>query len=250
MKFDVLTLFPEVILPYLESSMLKRAADRGLVHFQCHQIRDHAIDAYGHVDDVLYGGGSGMLLMAEPVYQSWQDAVSSSAEIQRDKRRTLFLSPKGRPLNQALVREYAGYEQLILICGHYEGLDQRVLDEIVDEEVSLGDFVLTGGELAALAVIDSVSRMLDGVLPNQSAYEAESHFHGLLENRQYTRPPEWKGRSVPEVLREGHHEKIESFRQLDGLNETLLKRPDLFDSAPLDSKQILELLRYRKTLAE
>lgn len=247
MQFDILTLFPEVLEPYLSGSILGRAQERGVFSCKLHQIREHAIDPYGHVDDTLYGGGTGMLMRPEPIYESWQEAVEGAA-LAKAKRLTLFLSPKGRLFTQELAREFARYDQIILLCGHYEGVDQRVLDEIVDEEVSVGDYVLTGGELASLIVIDATSRMLEGTLPDKSAYENESHYNGLLEARQYTRPPVWRGRTVPDVLLGGHHEQQEQYRHLDALNETLEKRPDLFDQYDLSQEELEKLLRYRRQL--
>lgn len=247
MRFDILTLFPEMITPYLGSSILKRAAEKALFSWQCRQIREHAVDVYGHVDDTLYGGGKGMLMLAQPLYDSWQDAVSALPDLEPSRRRTIYLSPKGRTLTQAVARELLNYEQIILVCGHYEGVDQRFIDEIVDEELSIGDYVLTGGELGALVVMDAVLRMVPGVLPDESAYENESHYDGRLEARQYTRPPEWHGRTVPEVLLEGHHAKIGQFRNLDGLNETLVKRPELFNAASPTEQELEALLEYRRT---
>ncbi|NCC82536.1 MAG: tRNA (guanosine(37)-N1)-methyltransferase TrmD [Clostridia bacterium] len=245
MRFDILSLFPEALEPYIRSSILKRAGDKGIFEWALHDIRKHAVDEYGHVDDTLYGGGTGMLMLAEPLYRSWQDAVTAGGTLAKSSRRTIYLSPKGRTFTQNIAREYADCDQLILICGHYEGIDQRLIDEIVDEELSIGDYVLTGGELAALVVLDGTSRMLEGVLPDKSAYENESHFEGRLEARQYTRPPEWYGRKVPPVLMGGHHGLIEDFRRLDGLNETLLKRPDLFDKLELSPEEIEQLIQYR-----
>ncbi len=248
MQFDILTLFPEVLAPYLEGSILGRAALRGIIRYRLHQIRDHAVDDYGHVDDTLYGGGTGMLMQAEPIFRSYQEAVAEQGALAKAKRRTIFLSPKGRTFTQAIARDYTQYEQIILICGHYEGVDQRVLDEIVDEELSVGDYVLTGGELASLIVVDATSRMLEGTLPDKSAFENESHYQGILESRQYTRPPVWQGRAVPEVLLGGHHEQIARYHLVDGLNETLEKRPDLFDLTDLDQETLMKLLLYRKEL--
>lgn len=248
MHFDILTLFPEMINPYLETSMLKRAVEKGIFTYKSRQIREHAIDEYGHVDDRLYGGGTGMLMLAEPIWQSYQDCIKERSELDPAKRRTIYLSPKGAVFTQEKAKELLRYEHIIFLCGHYEGVDQRILDEAADEEISLGDFVLTGGELPALIIIDAVARMLPGVLPDKSAYENDSHYRGRLEERQYTRPPEWHGMGVPEVLREGHHAKTEAWKQLDGLNETLIKRPDLFDRSLLSEDEIKALLRYRETL--
>lgn len=251
----------------VRSSITGRAIDAGLFMFETIDIRDHAVNAYGKVDDSLYGGGTGMLMMCQPIYDAWQRAwvglgCQAVAEALADGAdhgstdpvtdpsdpsphapvvRTLYMSPKGRPLDQSLVRELSTADHLIILCGHYEGVDQRVLDELQAEEVSLGDFVLTGGELAACAVVDSVARLLPGVLPSEDAYEQESHYDGRLECRQFTKPAEWKGRGVPEVLMGGHHKKIAEWRSLDGLAETLAKRPDLFQRLELDAEEYAEL---------
>lgn len=246
--FDILTLFPEVIEPYLKSSILKNAAEKGLFSWGTKQIREHAADAYGHVDDRLYGGGTGMLMMNSPIAESYREVTAARPEIAPEKRRFIYLSPKGRNFTQEVAKEYLQYEQIILLCGHYEGVDARVIESLVDEELSLGDYVLTGGELAALSVVDAVCRMIPGVLPDASAFEEDSHYEGRLEARQYTRPPVWEGREVPAVLQEGNHAKIELFKRLDGLNETLMKRPDLFDALDLTEDELIDLLLYRSGL--
>ena len=241
-KFDILTLFPEVIDNYLNSSMLKKAQEEEIIEYHCHNIRDFAIDEYGHVDDTLYGGGNGMLMRPEPLYQAHQNALDPSA-----KSISIYLSPKGKIFNQDMAKELAKYEQLILICGHYEGIDQRFIDKYVNLELSIGDFVISGGELAALVVVDATSRMLPGFLASDEAMEDESHFNGLLEARQYTRPAKWQGIEVPAVLRSGNHGAIAKFRYLDSLNETLEKRPDLFSTLKLGEKDLIDLAEYRKS---
>ena len=240
MKFTVLTLFPELIRQNMQASIIGRALEKGLFEFETVQIRDYAVNTYGKVDDYLYGGGTGMLMMAEPVYQAWLQATQL-AEV--SNRRTLYLSAKGSVFNQKKAMELAGYDQLILLCGHYEGVDQRVLDRIVDEEVSIGDYVLTGGELAACVVMDAISRLLPGVLPNETAFLAESHMQGLLEQPHYTRPAEWQGKFVPDVLLSGHQANIERWQYLTSLQETLQKRPDLFNRLRLSEKDWLDLIR-------
>lgn len=248
MRFDILTLFPELFDSYLNASVLGRAVKRSAFDWKTFDIRKHAVDDYGHVDDTLYGGGTGMLMMADPIYSTWKEAVNEAANIKNVKRRSIYLSPKGRVFNQTIAQEYCQYDQIILLCGHYEGVDQRVLDEIIDEELSLGDFVITGGELAAMCVIDACARMIPDVLPSADAFEIESHYQGTLEHRQYTKPSVWHGRNVPPVLLEGHHQKIAEFKRMDALNETLLKRPDLFDKIEWEDGEFQHFLEYREEL--
>ena len=218
MKFDVLTLFPEMFRP-LEESIIGRAKEKGLIEINLINIRDFSKDKHKKVDDTPYGGGAGMVLMPNVVY----DAYSS---IKKEKAKVIYLSPQGKALNQDKVKELSKESHLILLCGHYEGIDQRVLDEIVDEEISIGDYVLTGGELPAMVLIDSVSRYVEGVLNEESTNE-ESFSNNLLEYPQYTRPEEFRGIKVPEVLISGHHENIKKWREQKSLEITKLKRPDL-----------------------
>lgn len=241
-QFDVLTLFPEIISNYVNSSMMKKAQDRDLISCKIHDIRKFAIDEYGHVDDTLYGGGRGMLMRAEPLYQALKSAKDSS----RSKRLNIFLSPKGKVFDQDMAKEFSTYDQIILICGHYEGVDQRFIDECVDLEVSIGDFVISGGELGALTIIDASSRMLTGFLADAEAMQDESHYHGLLESRQYTKPRSWLNREVPEVLFSGNHKLIAEFKYYDALNETLTKRPDLFQKLDLSDEDLEGLANFRK----
>lgn len=245
--FTVLTLFPDLIRQTVETSITGRALSAGHFGYDTIQIRDYAENSYGKVDDSLYGGGTGMLMTCEPIYRAWQEAtVAASERSDNPKIRTIYLSPKGRVLSQAIVNDLAAEDELILLCGHYEGVDQRVLDEIGAEELSIGDYVLTGGELAASILIDAVARVQDGVLPGEDAYTEESHYNGALECRQYTKPETWQGRPVPEVLRSGHHKKIEAWRRLDGLLETYLKRPDLLAKLELTEKDIEDLLVFKQ----
>jgi tRNA (guanine37-N1)-methyltransferase len=239
MRISVLTLFPEIIQANLSSSIIGRALQEGLFELEVIQIREFSVNSYGKVDDYCYGGGTGMLLMAEPVWQAWQTACRFSGG-----RRTIYLSPKGQVFNQAKAAELIQYDHLILVCGHYEGIDQRVLDRIVDEEISLGDYVLTGGELAACVVADALLRLVPGVLPNEEAYGRESHAEGLLEYPQYTRPSCWQGQSVPEVLLSGHQSKIDEWQHLESLRLTLMNRPDLFNRQKLDAATWRSLLRH------
>ena len=231
MKVDILTLFPELVETTLRTSITGRAEEAGIWSLTTWDIRAFAGNRYGRVDDTLYGGGRGMLMQCEPIWQSWQAAVKAAQAQGIQSSRILVAGPKGRVFDQTMAKEFAQEEHLVFLCGHYEGIDQRVLDELGAEEVSLGDFVLTGGELAVCAMIDATLRMVTGVLPGDDAFQDESHYDGLLEARQYTKPAEWKGREVPEVLLSGHHAKIAAARRRDQLRETLLKRPDLIDQA-------------------
>lgn len=241
MKTTVLTLFPELVETVIGTSITGRALAEQHFTLETINIRDFAINSYGKVDDYCFGGGTGMLMMCQPIYDAWQTALNGSREVTAEQRRTVYLSPKGSVFNQQKAIELANLDHLILLCGHYEGVDQRVLDEIVDEEISLGDFVLTGGELAACAVIDAVARFLPGVLPNEEAYRKESHMSGVLEYPQYTRPAVWRDKPVPEVLLSGHHARIQEWQKIAALIETCKKRPDLFDKLKLSEKDYTDL---------
>jgi len=232
MRIDILTLFPEMCEAVLGESILGRARERGYVAFFCHNIRDYTLDKHRRVDDMPYGGGTGMVLQAQPVYDCFQALCAALGR----RPRLIYLSPQGVPLRQNRVRELARLEELALLCGHYEGVDERVLREIVDEEISIGDYVLTGGELPALVLADAVARMLPGVLPNEEAFEQESHYDSLLEYPQYTRPAEWRGQAVPEVLLSGHHANIGQWRREQSLLRTRERRPDLLEAAQLDER--------------
>ena len=218
MKFDVLTLFPDMFKS-LEESIIGRAKEKGLIEINLINIRDFSKDKHKKVDDTPYGGGAGMVIKPDVVYDAYSSIKSENAKV-------IYLSPQGKVLNQDKVKELSKEKHLILLCGHYEGIDQRVLDEIVDEEISIGDYVLTGGELPAMVLIDSVSRYVEGVLNDESTKE-ESFSNKLLEYPQYTRPEEFRGRKVPEVLISGHHENIKKWREQKSLEITKLKRPDL-----------------------
>ena len=218
MRFDVLTLFPEMF-DSLEKSIIGRARKNGIIDINLINIRDFSQNKHKKVDDTPYGGGNGMVMMPDVVYRAYES-------IKKEKSKVIYLSPQGKKLDQKKVEELAKEEQLILLCGHYEGIDQRVLDEIVDEEISIGDYVLTGGELPAMVLIDSVSRYVEGVLQQGSTAE-ESFSMGLLEYPQYTRPEIFKGNKVPEVLLSGNHQKIEEWRKQKSIEITRKKRPDL-----------------------
>ncbi len=234
-----------------------------MIELDCRDIREFAINAYGQVDDKVYGGGTGMLMLAEPILKAWlslfvddpqfflkkHEGGHSKAEWQTlirsvSQTRTIYLSPKGRVFNQSLARELAEEDELVFICGHYEGVDQRVLDVLDVEEVSLGDFVLTGGEIAVVTMIDAISRLVPGVLPNAEAYTRESHTSHYLEEPQYSRPSDWRGLKVPEVLLSGHQSKIDAFRQSQRIEETLAKRPDIMDPASLSEEDWLNFIDY------
>ena len=233
MRFHVLTLFPEMIESAMNTSIIGRAAAKGLIEIDPVNIRDFAEEARkGRVDDYPYGGGAGMVMQAEPVYRAWEDTVRRIGRTCR----TISMTPQGEVFSQKKAEELAECEDLILLCGHYEGIDERVLEEIVTDEISIGDYVLTGGELASMVVMDAVSRNVPGVLTNEQSGVSESFSDGLLEYPQYSRPAVWHGKSVPEILLSGHHENVDRWRRQQSLKRTLRKRPDLLETAPLDCK--------------
>ena len=240
MRIDIMTLFPEMCEAVLSESILGRARQKGAVDIHCVNIRDFTADKHNRVDDAPYGGGMGMLMQTQPIYDCYRSLCETG-----EKPYLIYLSPQGKTLTQEKVKALSALPRLALLCGHYEGVDERVLEEIVDAEISIGDYVLTGGELPALVLTDAVCRMLDGVLPNDEAKELESHYNGLLEYPQYTRPPVWHGRAVPEVLLSGHHENIEKWRHEQALRRTAEKRPDLLERAPLcdEDRRFLETLK-------
>ncbi len=227
MRFDIMTLFPEFVTRILEESIIGRAQKSGVITVNAHNIRDYSKDKHRRVDDTPYGGGKGMLMMAPPIYDCYSAILADSDE--SAKRRVIYMSPRGKVFNQEKARELAGLDQLIILCGHYEGIDARVIEEIVDEEISIGDFVLTGGELPACIVTDAVARLVDGVLSAPECYENESLSSGLVEYPQYTRPFEFHGKCVPEVLISGHHANIEKWRAEQAISETKRLRPDLLE---------------------
>ncbi len=233
MRIDILTLFPEMCLSVLSESIIGRAREAGKVEINCLNIRDYTLDKHGRVDDAPYGGGTGMIMQTQPVFDCFESLCASLGK----RPRLILMSPAGKVLTQQRVKELAQLDNIAILCGHYEGIDQRVIDEIVDEEISMGDYVVTGGELPALMLADSISRMLPGVLPNEDAFTQESHYSGLLEYPQYTRPAEWHGRQVPEVLISGHHANIEKWKRLESLRMTYLKRPDLLKKEQLTKEE-------------
>lgn len=224
MLIEIATLFPEMCEAVLSASIIGRARAKGAITVNCHQIRQYTKDKHNRVDDSPFGGGMGMVMQAQPIYDCWQ-AVRAQSEL---PMHTIYLSPKGAVLTQQRVRELAQMPRLFLLCGHYEGVDQRVIDRITDEEISIGDYVLTGGELPALVLTDAVARMCENVLPAADAYEEESHYNGLLEYPQYTRPEIWEGEAVPPVLLSGHHKNIAQWRAEQSQEITRIRRPDLW----------------------
>ena len=225
MKFHVLTLFPEMFSGVLHDSMLGRAEKKNIIEFNIVNIRDFACNKHNRVDDYPYGGGRGMVMQAEPIYKAYESICSQCDE----KPHVIYMSPKGTVFSQGKAVELSLRKDLLILCGHYEGVDQRIIDEIVDEEISIGDYVLTGGEIPAMVVIDSVSRMVEGVLSNEDSFTDESHYSGLLEYPHYTRPPVFMGREVPAVLLSGNHALIEKWRMEKSLEETQNKRPDMLE---------------------
>ena len=232
MNFHVLTLFPEMIQNGLNTSITGRAIEKGTLSLNTVNIRDFSHNKHGHVDDYPYGGGAGMVMQPGPVYEAYQ----SVAEKIDKKPRVIYLTPQGKVFNQSMAEEFAKEDNLIFLCGHYEGIDERVLNKIVSDNVSIGDYVLTGGELAAMVMIDAISRKVPGVLNNDLSSEIETFYDNLLEYPQYTRPEEWEGERVPEVLLSGHHGKIEEWRRQKSLERTYDFRPDLLKEANLSEK--------------
>ena len=227
MNFYILTLFPDMVSSGLNTSIIGRAAAKGLLHIECINIRDFTKDKHKKVDDYPYGGGAGMLMQAQPVYDACQSVFD---RIGQDKaRRVIYVTPQGKPFHQEMAKELSGEEELIFLCGHYEGIDERVLQEIVTDEISLGDYVLTGGELAAMVMVDAIARLVPGVLHNGESAETESFGDGLLEYPQYSRPEVWHGKRVPEILLSGDHAKVDEWRLEQALLRTKERRPDLYE---------------------
>jgi tRNA (guanine37-N1)-methyltransferase len=238
MIFDVLTIFPEIFDTVLGSSIIGRAQDAGLLKVTAHNIRDFSMDKHKKTDDSPYGGGNGLVMLAQPIY----DAYISIVEKLEYKPYFIYMSPQGKRLDQQLVEQLAVHKHIIMLCGHYEGVDERILEEIVDEEVSIGDYVLTGGELPAMVLIDAISRTIPGVLSNEDSYSDESHKDGVLEYPQYTRPYEFRGTKVPDILLSGHHANIKKWRRLQSLKRTRERRPDLYGQLVLsnEDKKLLD----------
>ncbi len=225
MRIDIITLFPEMCEAVMSESIIGRARTKGAIEINCHQLRDFAFDKHKRVDDTTYGGGMGMLMKAEPIALCFENICAKTGS----RPHFIYMSPKGRTLTQNRLRELSQLENITILCGHYEGVDQRLIDEYIDEEISIGDYVLTGGELPALVLADSLSRLVPGVLSDDICFSDESHFDGLLEYPQYTKPAVWREREVPEVLLSGHHANIEKWRMEKSVEETKLRRPDLYE---------------------
>lgn len=226
-RFDIMTLFPDLVERVLSESIIGRAQKAGHIAVNLYNIRDYSKDKHHRVDDTPYGGGKGMLMMAPPIYDCYSAILTQSDPAAA--RRVIYMSPRGQVLNQQKVRELAAFDQLIILCGHYEGVDARIIEEIVDEEISIGDYVLTGGEIPACILTDAVARLTDGVLADPACYENESLTDNLVEYPQYTRPVEFHGRRVPDVLISGHHANIEKWRKTAAYEETERLRPDLLE---------------------
>lgn len=232
MRIDIMTLFPEMCERVLDESIIGRSREGGLVEINCVNIRDYSTDKHRRVDDTTYGGGTGMIMQCQPIFDCFCELEKSIGK----RPHLIYMSPQGKTLTQKRVKELAKEENIAILCGHYEGIDERVIEELVDEEISIGDYVLTGGELPALILADSITRMLPGVLASDEAFEEESHYNGLLEYPQYTRPYEWHGKTVPDVLLTGHHANIMKWRREKSLERTLERRPDMLESAELSKK--------------
>ncbi len=226
-NFHILTLFPDMVMQGLHTSILGRAVARGDISIEAVNIRDFTTNKHGRVDDYTYGGGAGMLMQAQPVYDAYQSVID---RIGQDKpRRVIYVTPQGQPFHQETAKALSKEEELIFLCGHYEGIDERVLEEIVTDEISLGDYVLTGGELAAMVMVDAIARLVPGVLHNGESAETESFGDGLLEYPQYSRPEIWHGKRVPGILLSGDHAKVDAWRQEQALARTKERRPDLYE---------------------
>ena len=239
-RIDIMTLFPDTLGDVLSESILGRAQERGYIRIECHQIREYTLNKQKQVDDYPYGGGKGAVMQADPLYQCWKHICSLAGK----RPHTIYLSPAGNIFTQASAKRLKDeYDHLILVCGHYEGIDQRFIDECVDEEISLGDFVLTGGEIPAMAVADAVCRLVPGVLSDEKCFVNESHWDGTLEHPHYSRPDVWHDRPVPPVLLSGHHANIAKWRRKESLRRTRDRRPDLFQKLDLSSKLDQKLLK-------
>ena len=244
MRIDIATLFPDMCETVLNESIIGRARKNELVTLYCHNIRDYTQDKHNRVDDTPYGGGMGMVMQADPIFRCYEAVKERS----NSKPYVIYLSPQGTPLKQKKCLSLAQHQHLLLLCGHYEGVDERVLEEILDEEISIGDYVLTGGELAALVLVDSVVRLCEGVLASPECFEEESHYNGLLEYPQYTRPEIWHEKRVPEILLSGHHANINRWRREKELERTLCKRPDMLAQCELSEADRKYLDTFQKQI--
>lgn len=244
MRIDLITLFPEMCETVLNESILGRAQKKGVLEINTHQLRDFAFDKHKRVDDTPYGGGKGMLMKAEPIALCFENICEQVGE----KPYFVYMSPQGKTLNQQKLIDISSHKNVCVLCGHYEGVDQRVLDEYVDEEISIGDYVLTGGELPALVFIDALSRMAEGVLSDTVCFTDESHYNGLLECPQYTKPQVWRDREVPAVLYSGHHANVDKWQKEHSLINTYNKRPDLLEKKELSKEDKGFLENYINSL--
>ena len=242
MRIDILTLFPAMCDAVMSESIIGRARQAGKVEINCIDIRDYTLDKHRRVDDKPYGGGMGMIMTAQPIYDCFNALCSEIGA----KPHLIYLTPQGKTLTQERVKELSKLDNIALLCGHYEGIDERVIEALEPEEISVGDYVLTGGELPALIVADSVSRMLPGVLSDDECFEEESHYNSLLEYPQYTHPSVWQGREVPPVLLSGHHANVDKWRRQQSLQRTLERRPDMLENAQLDKADKLFLSNLKK----
>lgn len=242
MRIDILTLFPAMCDTVMSESVIGRARQAGKVEINCIDIRDYTLDKHRRVDDKPYGGGMGMVMAPQPIYDCFQALCSENGE----KPHLIYLTPQGKTLTQERVKALSKLEHIALLCGHYEGIDERVIEALEPEEISVGDYVLTGGELPALIVADAVARMLPGVLSDDECFEEESHFNGLLEYPQYTHPAQWNGREVPEVLLSGHHARVDAWRREKSLERTYSRRPDMLETAELTKKDKEFLSKLKK----
>ena len=240
MKFFILTLFPEMVMQGLHTSIIGRAVEKGKISIEAVNIRDFTTEKHGKVDDYPYGGGAGMVMQAQPVYDAWRSVMEQIGY----RPRCVYLTPQGRTFNQDMAKNFAKEKDLIFLCGHYEGVDERVLEEIVTDFVSIGDYVLTGGELPAMVMADAISRMVPGVLTNAESGTGESFEGSLLEYPQYSRPPVWRDREVPKVLLSGDHKKVEAWRHEQSVLRTLEHRPDLLEHAKLDRQDVKKILSH------
>lgn len=241
MRIDVLTLFPEFFDAFKEWSIIGRALKNGIFSFNAVNIRDFSEDKHRRVDDYPFGGGPGMIMKPEPIY----NAISS---VKSNKSIVIYLSPQGKIFNQNLAKKLSKEEHLILLCGHYEGIDNRIIENHIDMEISIGDYVLTGGEIPAMVLMDSIVRLLPGALTSEESYVDESHYNGLLEHPQYTRPRDFNGLTVPDILLSGNHEKIDKWRKYESLKNTLTKRPDLLENVNLSDEELKMLTEIKKLI--
>ena len=244
MRFDIMTLFPDVVRCVLDSSIIGRAQACGIISVSTHDIRDYTENKHRKTDDTPYGGGKGMLMATQPICDCFDAVCKEHAE--GTKTHVIYASPRGRVFNHEIAKELAQYDNIVILCGHYEGVDQRVIDEIVDEEISIGDYVLTGGEIPACIMVDAVARLIPGVLSDKECYEKESIASGLLEYPQYTRPPVFRGKEVPEVLLSGHHANIDKWRLEQSLELTKQRRPELYEKYVSEHSAELEKLFKKK----